>query len=356
VIRHQHVSLTASGAVVAALVAVVALPLQQTLKAESLSGLAAGMAQSRAQAASPQTTAHQRASWQQTSAQAVPAQELSPQAAAAATPHSPAASPAAVTALLLSQGEQRGSGVLLQRVAGGTWLVTNRQVVDGYNQLCVRTADGRLWTGIPMLPTGAATLDLAFVWLIGNTEGLPLAVAGALPPGTSGTGNKTWSFPIVRASGYPLREERLPAPPSYREVRGLLLPLLPSPLEGGLQLATTSPVRWGMSGGGLFDDQDRLIGLNATHADPLWSAPLREENGKALAPEFNRQLELVALAIPVSRVLPLLADLMPPARPVTTSRTPAATSPPLPPGKPPLADPTASTQATAAPVCTGDLW
>lgn len=331
-----------------------------------MSGLAAPTAKSIAQAASPQTNAPLGGSSQQTSQQTpsphtAPAQKVSPQAAVAVTPSSPAVSPAAVTALLLSQGEQRGSGVLLQRVAGGTWLVTNRHVVDGHEQLCVRTADGRLWPGIPVLPTGAASLDLAFVWLAGNTEGLPLAVAGDIPPGTSGTVDKAWSFPIVRASGYPVREERLSAPPSFQEARGLLLPLLPRPLEGGMQLVITSPVRKGMSGGGLFDAQGRLIGLNATHADPLWSAPLREENGKALSAEHNHQLELVALAIPISRILPLLPHLKPPSRPVVAPRQAALKQareqantrvfqqPPvlMGPGQP---------LAAVAPVCSGDLW
>lgn len=265
--------------------------------------------------------------------------------------------PSAVTALILIQGEQRGSGVLLRRSAGGTWLVTNRHVVDGHEQVCVRTADGRLWPGIPLLPARASSLDLAFVWLGDTADALPVAVPAAMPASAADGNRQAWNFAIVRASGYPVREERLPAPPSYREVRGLLLPQLRRPLEGGLQLASTSPVRKGMSGGGLFDAQGRLIGLNATHADPLWSAPLREEGGNALPPELNRQLELVALAIPVSRILPLLADLEPPGRLARMTQAPTA----LRRGRAPLdrtlfSVPAAEQRATVAPVCTGGLW
>jgi len=263
----------------------------------------------------------------------------SPLAKAASADSPP--SPAAVTVLLLTQGEQRGSGVLLHRDAGVTWLVTNRHVVDGHNQVCVRTADGRLWPGIPVLPAQAASLDLAFVRLVGKADDLPLALTATVPPAAATATNQAWSYPIVRANGYPVREERLSAPPSYREVRGLLLPLLSQPLEGGMQLASTSPVRKGMSGGGLFDAQDRLIGLNATHADPLWSAPLREENGKTLAPELNRQLELVALAIPVSQFLPILSALLPPKRSVPApSVTPSSLGERL----------------AVAPVCSATLW
>lgn len=255
-----------------------------------------------------------------------------------ASPAGPARSTALadVTALVLAGGEQRGSAVILARAAGGTWLVTNRHVVEGESQVCVRTADGRLWPALKRLPAKGGGLDVAFLWLAGAAD-LPLA-RWAAPAKASG---EIWGFPLVTATGYPVREEPQQQPPAYRELAGLLLPLLPRPLEGGLQLATTAAVRKGMSGGGLFDDQGKLIGLNTTHADPLWSAPLREEGGAAVAAERNRQLERVALAVPLARFLPLLAALLPPGRAV-----PEAPMLPSPPGRTP----------TGAPVCSAALW
>jgi len=194
--------------------------------------------------------------------------------------------------------------------------VTNRHVVEGERRICVHTPDGRLWPGIAVLPAGAEGLDVAFLWLQG-VAALPTART-ASAPGRSGT---AWSFPIVRASGFPVREERERQPPAYRELPGLLLPRLPRPLQGGMQLATTAAVRKGMSGGGLFDQQDRLIGINTTHADPLWPALLKEEGGRPVPEELNRRLELVALAIPVGRILALL-DALPQLEP--TGTTPAA--------------------------------
>jgi S1-C subfamily serine protease len=191
--------------------------------------------------------------------------------------------------------------------------VTNRHVVEGERRICVRTADGRLRPGVTVLPARAEGLDVAFLWLKG-VAALPTART-ASAPGRGGTG---WSFPVVRASGFPLREEREGQPPAYRELPGLLLPLLPRPLEGGMQLATTAAVRKGMSGGGLFDQQDRLIGINTTHADPLWPAPLKEAGGRPVPDELNRRLELVALAIPVGRILALL-DALPQPGPISTT-------------------------------------
>lgn len=226
----------------------------------------------------------------------------------------PSNKPSEVTAVVLAGGEQRGSAVVLRQASGGSWLVTNRHVVDGESNVCVRSGDGRLWPGVTVLPRQAGGLDVAFLWLPGAI-GLPSATPAPQPSKVEGG----WGFPVVRAAGYPVGEQPKAQPPAFRELKGLLLPLLPQSLEGGMQLATTAAVRKGMSGGGLFDAQGRMIGLTTTHADPLWPAPLREEGGKGLPPELNQRLELVALAIPLSRIHPLLKGIEPP---VTASQPP----------------------------------
>jgi S1-C subfamily serine protease len=246
--------------------------------------------------------------------------------------------------LLLADGEQQGSGVVLHRDARGTWVVTNRHVVEGFTHMSIRSSDGRLLPGQTLLPKGqASTLDLAFVRIPRGADSLPLARLAAGPAkaspgstaqgiginraesGTAGASNgvqqatgsaiaatasdaavQARSFAIVTAGGYPAPDQQIATAPMYREFPGLLLPLLTTPLQGGMQLATTSPVRKGMSGGGLFDDSGALIGITTTHANPLWSGTLRQENGTPLPLLLSRQLELVALAIPIARVLPLL--------------------------------------------------
>lgn len=255
--------------------------------------------------------------------------------------------PSEVTAVVLAGGEQRGSAVVLKQGSSGSWLVTNRHVVDGENSVCVRTGDGRLWPGITVLPQQARGMDVAFLWLSGAI-GLPTATPAPAP----NKNQSPWDFPIVRAAGYPVGEQYKTQLPAYRELSGLLLPPLPRPLEGGMQLATTATVRKGMSGGGLFDDQGRLIGLNTTHADPLWPAPLREEGGKAVASELNRKLELVALAIPISRILPLMKGLVPPVNASQSLQSIGSTSD----------SPSTKTAhhagkgASAAAICSGYLW
>jgi len=249
----------------------------------------------------------------------------------------PATVPGNSVVLLLADGEQQGSGVVLRRDARGTWVITNRHVVEGYKQFCVRSADGRLLPGQTLLPRGqASALDLAFVRIPRGGDSLPLArlaagpaaqggginrsangaagantgvqqaTGSALPPPGSTARVQAMSFAVVTSGDYPAPEQQNAVAPQYHEFPGLLLPLLTTPLQGGMQLATTSPVRKGMSGGGLFDDSGALIGITTTHPNPLWSGTLRQENGKPLTPLLNRQLELVALAIPIARVLPLL--------------------------------------------------
>lgn len=277
---------------------------------------------------------------------ATPLPADTPPPAATAPPADTApARPAHVTVLLLEQQEQRGSGVLLHRAGGGTWLVTNRHVIDGLDQVCVRTPDGRLWAARPVLPA-RSSLDLAFLWLADPQASLPVATPLRTAVAASSPSSPSWTPPIVRASGYPIPDTPNATPPTYRELSGLLLPLLSAPLEGGLQLASTSAVRKGMSGGGLFDEQDHLIGINTTHADPLWSAPLRQETGQPVAAALNRRLELVALAIPITRVLPLLSGLKPPAAPAGRAGS----------GRPAAAAGAAAAPAPLPPICSGALW
>lgn len=268
-------------------------------------------------------------------------------AEAEAAPAVPSAgTAAAVTAQVLVAGEPRGSAIFLGRGHGGSWLVTSRHVVDGEGRICIRTSDGRDRPATAVLSGQDRQLDVAFLWLPGSDR-LPAAI----PAAAVGSAGEPWDFPIVVASGYPVGDRQLRPP--YRERRGLLLPLLPGPLEGGMQLATTAAVHKGMSGGGLFDEQGRLIGLNTSHADPLWPAPLKLEGGKALSPELNRRLELVALAIPASRFLPLLATLQPPGQsPVAAEATDRSWWRGA--ARPPSGGRPGSDQAGAAP-CAGSL-
>lgn len=190
-------------------------------------------------------------------------------------------------------GTQLGSGVLVGSGIGGYWIVTNRHVVQQQQQLCVVGADKKAIAGL-VLPARkgkfSKDLDLALVFLPRTSkEPFKLAPLASQPVNTR-------LLPIVHSTGYPTPLKPNPDGPPYSENEGLLLPLLKNPLEGGFDLAYTSGVQKGMSGGGVFIGGE-LIGINGTHANPLWPGQWRDQDGKAVNEQLNNKLELVSLGI-----------------------------------------------------------
>lgn len=203
-----------------------------------------------------------------------------------------------VTVLLSDpQGDPLGSAVVVAAAEDGYWLATNQHVVDERGRLCVLSVSGKPEAAL-VIPIKASNpnnaLDLALLWLPARPDAGPgqrKAVARFAP--AQPTGN---DLPLVVASGYPSPMGANQSRPEYREARGLLLPLLKQPLQGGFDLSSTAAVQKGMSGGGVFLGSD-LIGINGTHADPLWPGVLLSETGKPIEPALNERLELVSLAI-----------------------------------------------------------
>lgn len=205
-----------------------------------------------------------------------------------------------ITVLLRSlEGDPLGSAVVIAAAQGGYWLATSRHVVEESSRLCVVNPNGMGEAALMVPVTGrkaARELDLAFLWLPEAQEGgqpalqRPVATfADSLPSSVD--------FPVVIASGYPSPVKEEDSRAEYREAKGLLLPLLSQPLRGGFTLSSTAGVQKGMSGGGVFVGS-RLIGINGTHADPLWPGTLESESGKPLEEALNQRLELVSLALP----------------------------------------------------------
>lgn len=203
-----------------------------------------------------------------------------------------------VTVLLSDlQGDPLGSAVVVAVAEGGYWLATNQHVVGERKSLCVGSDSGKPEAALVM-PIKASNpnnaLDLALLWL-------------PIPPGAGADKRKAVApfapvqpsageLPLVIANGFPISMEANPSRPEYREARGLLLPLLSKPLQGGFDLSSTAAVQKGMSGGGVFLGR-HLIGINGTHADPLWPGMLLSETGQPIDAALNERLELVSLAI-----------------------------------------------------------
>jgi S1-C subfamily serine protease len=226
------------------------------------------------------------------------------------------ASRMAVTALLRDlKGDPIGSAVVVAAGAGGHWLATNRHVVEGHVRVCVVIADQRrrpaLWLEQDRRSNNKS-LDLALLWLpVGNDPALVTALMAPDPVLAS-------QLPVVVATGFPTRQQgKADGEAGYREASGLLLPLLPQPLEGGFDLAYTAAVEKGMSGGGVFVG-DRLIGINGSHPHPLWPGRWKQQNGKPISDQLNQQVELVALGLSVAAIQERLKQASPPAEQATS--------------------------------------
>lgn len=190
-------------------------------------------------------------------------------------------------------GNQLGSGVLVGSAAGGYWVVSNRHVVQQQNVLCVVSSDRKATAGFVLPPRrvkGAQELDLALLWIPRSSKE-PLMVAVLAPQRLAAS-----ELPVVNSTGYPTLLQANPDGPLYSESEGLMLPLLKRPLEGGFDLAYTSEVQKGMSGGGVFSGGE-LIGINGAHANPLWPGQWRDQRGMPVDGQLNRKLELVSLGI-----------------------------------------------------------
>lgn len=212
---------------------------------------------------------------------------------------------AATVQIWRDQTEALGSGVILAESQGGYWAATNRHVIQGLKAVCVTSADRTVRPALVVLPRSArpaSQLDLALLWWAKGSQ--PQSVATELTPAAaSQLADET--LPLVVATGYPLSATQSPSPVRYQEREGLMVPLLPEPVEGGYGLAYTSLVEKGMSGGGLFWG-GALVGLNGVHRDPLWEGAWKQADGRLLPPPLQDKLELVSLAIPIESIRPVL--------------------------------------------------
>lgn len=204
-----------------------------------------------------------------------------------------------VTILLSdASGEAKGSGVVVATAEGGQWIATNRHVVRDHKTICLGSSARSKAAAFVVIGKASGSkepLDLALVWLPRiDKELLSQAVLAQTPPVAS-------KLPLVVSTGYPTPLQKQPDGPSYSEKPGLLVPLLSSPLEGGFDLAYTSTVEKGMSGGGVFIG-GVLIGINGAHANPLWPGQWNDQRTKPVEAALNKKLDLVSLGISISMI------------------------------------------------------
>lgn len=204
-----------------------------------------------------------------------------------------------LTVLLREEGgEQLGSGVLVSLASSGAWVATNRHVIANQERVCVETANRRSAAAF-VLPQskerGSGQIDIALIWLPADERNITPATLIEEEPYTP------QSLPLVVATGFPTPLNPTVDSPQYSEQTGLLVPLLSSPIQDGLDLTYTADVKKGMSGGGVFLGSD-LIGINSAHRDPLWPGQWRDGRGRVVDEKLNKKLDLVSLGISAKEI------------------------------------------------------
>ncbi len=189
----------------------------------------------------------------------------------------------------IHSGEQHGSGVIIKESQSGYLVVTNEHVLSDDDVHCIESSNGGRYEGV-LVPLANNKEDLALLWF--KSQALKEQVA------TLSSDEEEIGEPIklVTATGYP-------ATKNYVERAGLTIPLLSEPLEGGYTLTYTSQIDKGMSGGGVFDEDDRLIGINATHQEPLWDANWKYQSGKPVTIKMTQKINRLALGLRKERII-----------------------------------------------------
>jgi len=82
--------------------------------------------------------------------------------------------------------------------------------------------------------------------------------------------------------------------------------MLAKSIKGGYSIGTSANIQKGMSGGGIFDADENLVGIISTHADPLWESDIYFTDNSKVPKEITRQVSSFSMAINIKDVIGLL--------------------------------------------------
>ncbi len=196
----------------------------------------------------------------------------------------------------ITSGDQHGSGVIVKQSHGGYWVITNRHVLADVDEHCIETSGLNVYAGI-RVPIDNFKDDLALLWFNSKDDQAnadfvvaAIEVSHVKEP--------------VTATGYSSGGD-------YAERPGLRILLLNDGLVGGYNLTYTSDIDKGMSGGGIFNSSNRLIGINAIHNDPLWDAPRYFKSGVLVPESLNSKLDRFSIGLDSSLLMKSLVKASP---------------------------------------------
>jgi len=193
-------------------------------------------------------------------------------------------------------GDIYGSGVLVRLTRQGYALIVTADHVlkNTRANICVENIDGLVYPAI-ILKRGGDELDLALLEIRVKVRQESYEVK---------TNNFLRQARFVYATGFS-------ANGSYKYSRGELLTLLTKPLMGGYDTIYSSPIEKGMSGGGVFDSNGKLIAINSLHPEPLWDASLIYSDGSSVPPKMERYIGSHSAGISAKRVKRFILNIHP---------------------------------------------
>lgn len=180
-------------------------------------------------------------------------------------------------------GEQKGSGVIVRDSSHRILIATNKHVVTGVTNVCVSFYDNRKLSGM-VFSNEKSPADVAFVFVEGLSSLFPYAVQA--------TNYDPLSIEPVISTGYQALTNK------YTQTNGLTIPIIPGKrLQSGYSLTYTNNIEKGMSGGGIFDVNGSLLGINAVHSDPLWEGFWTDSSGNPVEERISRKLDHVSIGV-----------------------------------------------------------
>lgn len=206
---------------------------------------------------------------------------------------------------VLAHGKTIGSGILFTKRNTVYTVATNAHVLQSDSApFQLQTPDGQIYAAALITPPLKQNRDLSILRFNSVNRTYNTAKLATTSPKV---GDKVW------ASGFPLDPKTITAQPAM-PVAGLTIAdgqitdILPNAISGGYNIGYDNPIRKGMSGGALVNQDGELIGMNGVHGEPLWNTTDLLENGSPVSDVLQDRINNSSWAIPTQFIRYYVGD------------------------------------------------
>lgn len=185
----------------------------------------------------------------------------------------------------ISSDRNRGSGTIIGKNGANYLVITNAHVIRGATTLQVETHDGQTRTARVVSGSLSGDQDLALLEF-SDTRDYAIARISSIPLDTGLD---------ITVTGYSAETGQ------YTTDEGKIERMSDRPLREGYSIGYSGDIVQGMSGGGIFFE-DELIGINGRSAYPILSNYTYEDGTKPTDAEIQ-QMRAVNWGIPINTLL-----------------------------------------------------